>query len=129
MYEILEVKPDQGFEVRDLWDDRRLYVRERAATRQIVAWDLIVARIGPGGDGETVFETIPYLFRAADKDGLLKGLRKAHQVFTHEFPMKRSPTSSKGWRQSFISSGWNASRCRPILSSSLVTESRLYSLK
>ena len=86
MYEILEVKPDQGFEVRDLWDDRRLYVRERAATRQIVAWDLIVARIGPGGDGETVFETIPYLFRAADKDGLLKGLRKAHQVFTHEFP-------------------------------------------
>ena len=86
LYEILEVKPDQGFEVRDLWDDRRLYVRERAATRQIVAWDLIVARIGPGGDGETVFETIPYLFRAADKDGLLKGLRKAHQVFTHEFP-------------------------------------------
>ena len=86
LYEILEVKPDQGFEVRDLWDDRRLYVRERAATRQIVVWDLIVARIGPGGDGETVFETIPYLFRAADKDGLLKGLRKAHQVFTHEFP-------------------------------------------
>jgi hypothetical protein len=59
LYEILEVKPDRGFEVRDLWDDRRLYVRERAATRQIVAWDLIVARIGPGGDGETVFETIP----------------------------------------------------------------------
>ena len=86
LYEILEVKPDQGFEVRDLWDDRRLYVRERAATRQIVAWDLVVARIGPGGDGETVFETLPYLFPAADKDDLLKGLRKAHKVFTHEFP-------------------------------------------
>lgn len=86
LYEILEVKLDQGFEVRDLWDDRRLYVRERAATRQIVAWDLVVARIGPGGDGETVFETLPYLFPAADKNDLLKGLRKAHQVFTHEFP-------------------------------------------
>jgi hypothetical protein len=86
LYEILEVKPDQGFEVRDLWDDRRLYVRERAATRQIVAWDLVVARIGLAGDGETVFETLPYLFRAADKDDLLKGLRKAYQAFTHEFP-------------------------------------------
>lgn len=88
LYEVLEVKPDQGFEARDLWDDRRLYVRERAATRQIVAWDLVVARIGPGGDGETVFETLPYLFPAADQDDLLKGLRKAHQVFTREFPDK-----------------------------------------
>ena len=88
LYEILEVKSDQGFEVLDLWDDRRFYVRERAATRQIVAWDLVVARIGPGGDGEAVFETIPYLFRAADKDDLLKGLRKAHKAFLHEFPDK-----------------------------------------
>ena len=86
LYEILEVKPDQGFEVRDLWDDRRFYVRERAATRQIVAWDLVVGRIGLGSDGEKVFETLPYLFRAADKEDLLKGLRKAHQVFKHEFP-------------------------------------------
>ena len=91
LYEILEVKPDQGFEVRDLWDDRRLYVRERAATRQIVPWDLVVARIGWGGDGETVFETLPYLFRAAEKDDLLKGLRKAYQVFTHEFPNEEIP--------------------------------------
>ena len=67
LYEVLEVKPDQGFELRDLWDDRRLYVREGAATRQIVTWDLVVARIGPGGDGETVFETLPYLFPATDK--------------------------------------------------------------
>jgi hypothetical protein len=86
LYEILEVKPDEGFEVLDLWDDRRFFVRERAATRQIVAWDLVVARIGPGGEGETVFETLTYLFRAADKDDLLKGLRKAYRVFAQEFP-------------------------------------------
>ncbi len=88
LYEILEVKPDQGFEMRDLWDERRLYVRERAATRQIVVWDLVVARIRPGGDGETVFETLPYLFPAGDKDDLLKGFRKAHHIFTQEFPDK-----------------------------------------
>lgn len=85
LYEVLEVKPDQGFELRDLWDDQRLYVSERAATRQIVAWDLIVARISPGADGEMVFETLPYLFPAAAKDELLKGLRKAHRVFTRDF--------------------------------------------
>jgi hypothetical protein len=86
LYEILEVKPDEGFEVLDLWEDRRFFVRERAATRQVVAWDLVIARIGPGGEGETVFETLPYLFRAADKDDLLKGLRKAYRVFAQEFP-------------------------------------------
>jgi hypothetical protein len=106
LYEILEVKLDQGFEVRDLWDDRRFHVRERAATRQIVAWDLVVARIGPrGGDGETVFETLPYLFRAADKDDLLQGLRKAHRTFAREFPdqdicgffRKMAPVFHKLW--------------------------------
>jgi hypothetical protein len=85
MYEILEVKADQGFELRDLWDERRLYVRERSATRQLVAWDLIVARVGPSGDGEIVFETLPYVFPAATKGDLLKGLRKAHRFFTKEF--------------------------------------------
>jgi hypothetical protein len=88
LYEILGVKPDQGFEVRDLWDDRRFYVRERAATRQIVAWDLAVARMGASGNGETVFETLPYVFPAAHKEDLLRGLRKAHRLFTHEYPGK-----------------------------------------
>ncbi|HZA54423.1 MAG TPA: hypothetical protein VE616_09245 [Candidatus Udaeobacter sp.] len=88
LYEILEVKPDQGFELRDLWDDRRLYVWESAATRQLVAWDLIVARVGQSGDGKTVFETLPYLFPAAVKDDLLKGLRKAHKMFMCDFAEK-----------------------------------------
>ncbi len=84
-YEILDVKTDQGFELRDLWDDQRLYVRERAATRYLVQWELIVARIAPSGDGEVVFENLPYVFPATDKDDLLKGVRKAHRVFTEEF--------------------------------------------
>ena len=86
LYEIIDVDPDQGFEVRDLWDDQRLVVRERAATRHLVAWDLIVARVGQSGGGETVFETLTYRFPAADKDELLKGLRKAHEVFLSDFP-------------------------------------------
>jgi hypothetical protein len=47
---------------------------------------LVVARIGTAGDGETVLETLPYVFRARDKDDLLRGLRKAHRAFGREFP-------------------------------------------
>lgn len=88
LYEILEVKINQGFELRDLWDDRRLFVSERAATSQLVAWDVIVGRIGPTGDGGTVFETLTHCFPAPAKDELLKVLRKAHRLYLREFPQK-----------------------------------------
>jgi hypothetical protein len=88
LYEILEVKPDHGFELRDLWDDRHLYVRERSATRKLVVWDVIVARIGPAGKGEAVFEALPYSFPASARDDILKGLRKAHKIFLRDFPQK-----------------------------------------
>ncbi len=86
LYEILDVKVDQGFDLRDLWDDRRLWVRERLATRELATWDVIAGRLGRGAGGEAVFETIPHVYPATAKDGLLKGLRKAHQLFTREFP-------------------------------------------
>jgi hypothetical protein len=88
VYEILEVNPDQGFELRDLWDDRLLYVRERSATRQLVVWDVIIARTGPAGDGEIVFETLPYSFPASAKDDLVKLLRKAHKTFLRDLPQQ-----------------------------------------
>jgi len=88
LYEILEVKIDQGFELRDLWDDRRLFVRERAATRQLVAWDVIGGRIGKASDGATVFETLTYFFPAAMKDDLVKCLRKAHKIFLDDIPAR-----------------------------------------
>ena len=86
LYEVLEVKPDQGFDLRDLWDDRRLWVRERLATRQLATWDVIAARLGRGAGGEAVFETISHVFPATVKDDLLKGLHKAHSFFTRKFP-------------------------------------------
>jgi len=86
LYEILDVKVDQGFDLRDLWDDRRLWVRERLATRELATWDVIAARLGRGAGGEAVFETIPHVYPATAKDDLLKGLRKAYGLFTREFP-------------------------------------------
>ncbi|HSE85497.1 MAG TPA: SEC-C domain-containing protein [Candidatus Binatia bacterium] len=86
LYEILEVKVDQGFDLRDLWDDRRLWVRERRGTRELATWDVIAGRLGRGAGGEAVFETIPHVYPATVKDDLLKGLRKAHRLFMREFP-------------------------------------------
>jgi hypothetical protein len=88
LYEVLEVKPDQGFDLRDLWDDRRLWVRERLGTRQLAIWDVIAARLGRGAGGEAVFETISHVFPATVKDNLLKGLHKAHRFFTRKFPAR-----------------------------------------
>lgn len=86
LYEVLEVKTDQGFELRDLWDDRRLWVRERLGTRQIAQWDVIAGRLGVAGDGATVFEVLPYVFSAADKEDLVMGLKKSYRLFTRERP-------------------------------------------
>lgn len=88
LYEILAVKADQGFDLRDLWDDERVRVAERLATRHVVTWDMIAARVGRGEGGETVLETIPHIYPATAKDDLLKDLRKAHRVFTRRFPKK-----------------------------------------
>jgi hypothetical protein len=88
LYEILAVKADQGFDLRDLWDDDTLWVTERLATRHVVTWDVIAARAGRGEDGEMILETIPHIYPAVAKDDLLKNLRKAHRVFTRRFPKK-----------------------------------------
>ena len=67
LYEILAVKADQGFDLRDLWDDERVRVAERLATRHVVTWDMIAARVGCGEGGETVLETIPISTRPRPK--------------------------------------------------------------
>ena len=86
VYEVVEVKTDEGLAVRDLWDDRRLWIRERLGTRQIVQWDVIAGRIGVAGDGVTIFEALPYVFPAVLKDELEAGFKQAHERFTQEFP-------------------------------------------
>jgi hypothetical protein len=82
LYEILEAQPDQGIALRDLWDDRRLYVRQSAATRHLVVRDLIAGRLGPPSDGGIIFETPPYVFPASAKEGLVEDLRNAYRTFT-----------------------------------------------
>ncbi|HWO40226.1 MAG TPA: SEC-C domain-containing protein [Candidatus Eisenbacteria bacterium] len=86
LYEILDVRAEEGFEVRDLWENRTLWVRERIGTRQLVRWDLPVGRLGKAPDGENIFEAVPYVFPAAVKEPLLRSLRKAHRLYGEEVP-------------------------------------------
>lgn len=88
LYEIVEMKEEEGFGVRDLWNDELLWVWERLGTRQLVRWDIVAGRIGWRAKGERIFETLPHCYPAAVKDELLSMVRKAHQRFQRKFPEK-----------------------------------------
>jgi hypothetical protein len=45
LYRIEEVRPEEGFTLKDLFLGSTVEVRERSATRQLVRWDLIGARL------------------------------------------------------------------------------------
>jgi hypothetical protein len=86
LYEVVQVRPDEGLRLVDLWTDERLWVRERLATRQLVRWDLLVTRTMPGADGDLVLEGVPFVFAAGDREALLDELREAHAAFGREHP-------------------------------------------
>jgi hypothetical protein len=86
LYEVVEVRPDEGLRLLDLWTEERLWIRERLATRQLVRWDLVAARTMPGADGDPVLEGVPFVFAAGDREPLLAELRDAHATFLREHP-------------------------------------------
>jgi len=56
LYEVTDVKPEEGLHLVDLWTGERVWVRERLATRQIVRWDLLASRVVPGAEGVQVLD-------------------------------------------------------------------------
>jgi len=81
LYEIARVRPESGLDLVDLWTDDRVSVEERIATRQLVQWDLIAARVGLGARGAPVLEGFVYVYPAMARDDILARLRKAHRPF------------------------------------------------
>jgi hypothetical protein len=84
--EVAEVKPEEGLTLVDCWTGERRWVRERAATRQLVRWDLLAVRLMPGADGDLVIDGASHLYPAAEKEEILKALRRAHRAFRRRFP-------------------------------------------
>jgi hypothetical protein len=85
-YEIQSVRRDEGLDLLDLWAHKRVRVRERMATRQLVQWDILAARVILGPEGEAVLDGSPYLYPARDKEMILRVLRRAGRALRGRMP-------------------------------------------
>jgi hypothetical protein len=83
-YEIVSVRPDEGLDLLDLWARKPIRVRERLATRQLVQWDVLAARVMLGEAGVPVLDGTPYLYPARARDPIVKELRRLHRRFRDE---------------------------------------------
>jgi SEC-C motif/Protein of unknown function (DUF2384) len=85
-YEVAAVRLDEGLTLLDLWTGKRVQVQERLATRQVVQWDLLAARVMLGPAGVPVLDGVPYLYPARAKDAIVKELRSIHRKFRRQVP-------------------------------------------
>ena len=78
IYEIVEVIPEQGFVLRDLWRTRTLQVKERSLTSQLRPFQLVAARLIENSQGKTEIEDV-WAFAAQHKKAILDRLERAQQ--------------------------------------------------
>jgi hypothetical protein len=86
LYEIQEVVSDEGLRLRDLWDHEEIWVSERLGSRQLVAWDLLAARVMQHPGDRYEIEGDHYLFPADAKDRVLRDLKREHQRLRRKHP-------------------------------------------
>ncbi|HYU16039.1 MAG TPA: SEC-C domain-containing protein [Candidatus Acidoferrum sp.] len=86
LYEVARVRHEEGLDLVDLWTRERLRVQERLATRQLIQWDLVAARVVLGPAGVPVLDGVPYLYPAIAREDVLTRLRRAHRRFKRGLP-------------------------------------------
>jgi len=94
-YEIQAVRRDEGLDLLDLWANKRVRMRERLATRQLVQWDVLAARIIIGPEGEPVLDGSPYLYPAREKEPILRVLRRLGRSRRGKLPRRDETTFFK----------------------------------
>ncbi|HVA39013.1 MAG TPA: SEC-C domain-containing protein [Candidatus Dormibacteraeota bacterium] len=75
VYEVRDVRRDQGLTLVDLWTNEVHEVSERLATHSLVRYDVLGARLMEGPLGETEIDGAVYPFSQEDAAGLLTALR------------------------------------------------------
>jgi SEC-C motif len=86
LYEVVEVRPDEGLALKDLWTDQVVQVRERSATRQLARWDLMAVRVIEGPHGWPELEGIPYPYPPDSKGDLMAAFRRHYARLKSELP-------------------------------------------
>ena len=92
LYEIQSLEPGVGAHLIDLWTGARLFVLERTATKEMVNWDLIGARVAPDGMGGNVFEGGLYLYPLEAREDVLRHFRRLYRRHQRKFPLDDSNT-------------------------------------
>ena len=100
-YEIQAVRLDEGLELLDLWANKRVRVRERLATRQLVQWDVLAARVILGPDGEPILDGSPYLYPTSAKELILRVLRRLSRSLRGKLPRRDEATFFKSIGMAF----------------------------
>jgi hypothetical protein len=70
----------------DLWSGERRFVIEHTASRRIVRWDLLGARVAADGFGGRVFEGGMYQFPADVRPDVVAHFRRLHRKHQRRFP-------------------------------------------
>ena len=96
LYEIAEVRLEEGFTLRDVWSGEEVRVRERLGTHQLVQWDLMAARVITGPRGAPEIFGVPLAFPTRERAQLLKELKRHHRRVERAFP---GAASLAFWRQ------------------------------
>ena len=86
LYEVEEVRRDEGFRLKDVWTDSRIWVHERGATEIIRQWDVLAARLMERPSTGWVMEVGAVQYPPSLKDVLLKELKREHRKFQRRFP-------------------------------------------
>lgn len=95
-YEVVEVRPEEGLRLRDLWEEgREVWVRERLATRQLVRWDVLALRLVEAAPGIHEIDGGVYHYPRERKDELLAMLHEAWDSFSARLPAAGAPAFFK----------------------------------
>jgi len=94
-YEVRTVRLDEGLDLLDLWANKRVRVRERLATRQLVQWDVLAARVILGPDGQPILDGLPYLYPASAKALIVRLLRRLSRSARGKLPRRDEATFFK----------------------------------
>ena len=84
-YEVAEVIPEEGLVLNDVFRGGSVRVRERAATRSLVRWDVIGTRLIEV-DGALVISGSMIVFPRHEKEALLEGLEQEYARYRQDHP-------------------------------------------